>query len=40
GTPGQVRTPAPTLGQHTDAVLEAYGIDAATREEWRRLGVI
>ncbi|MEM7744708.1 MAG: CoA transferase [Pseudomonadota bacterium] len=25
-TPGGVRTPAPTLGQHTDAVLAAYGL--------------
>ncbi|RMV72461.1 CAIB/BAIF protein [Pseudomonas caricapapayae] len=39
-TPGQVRMPAPTLGQHTDTVLEAHGIDAATRAEWRRLGII
>lgn len=39
-TPGQVRSSAPTLGQHTDAVLEAHGIDAAARAEWRRLGII
>ncbi|KGS11113.1 CoA-transferase, partial [Pseudomonas coronafaciens] len=39
-TPGQVRSPAPTLGQHTDVVLEAHGIDADTRAEWRRLGII
>ncbi|GAB0062661.1 CoA transferase [Pseudomonas syringae] len=39
-TPGQVTSSAPTLGQHTDAVLKAHGIDAATRAEWRRLGII
>ncbi|WP_214349834.1 CaiB/BaiF CoA transferase family protein [Pseudomonas congelans] len=39
-TPGQVRSSAPTLGQHTDAVLEAHGINASTRAEWRRLGII
>ncbi|MCD5992462.1 CoA transferase [Pseudomonas sp. CDFA 602] len=39
-TPGQLRSRAPTLGADTDLVLEAHGIDAATRAEWRRLGVI
>jgi crotonobetainyl-CoA:carnitine CoA-transferase CaiB-like acyl-CoA transferase len=24
-TPGSVRTPAPTLGQHTDAILAEHG---------------
>jgi crotonobetainyl-CoA:carnitine CoA-transferase CaiB-like acyl-CoA transferase len=39
-TPGQVRSPAPTLGEHTDRVLEAHGIDATTRELWRSRGII
>lgn len=26
GTPGSVRTPAPTLGQHTESVLRAFGV--------------
>ncbi len=39
-TPGQVRTRAPTLGQHTDAVLDGVGIDADTREQWRARGLI
>ncbi|MFM0513448.1 CaiB/BaiF CoA transferase family protein [Paraburkholderia sp. RL17-373-BIF-A] len=39
-TPGTVNSSAPTLGQHTDAVLERLGIDAATRESWRSHGII
>jgi formyl-CoA transferase len=39
-TPGMVNSSAPTLGQHTDAVLERLGIDAATRESWRSHGII
>ncbi|WP_341520177.1 CoA transferase [Pseudomonas sp. G.S.17] len=39
-TPGQVRTPAPSLGQHTDSVLEAHGVDADTRADWRSRGII
>jgi crotonobetainyl-CoA:carnitine CoA-transferase CaiB-like acyl-CoA transferase len=39
-TPGQVRSKAPRLGEHTDEVLEAYGIDAATREQWRSRSII
>ena len=39
-TPGQVRSRAPTLGQHTDEVLDGVGIDADTREQWRARGLI
>lgn len=39
-TPGGVSRPAPTLGQHTDEVLEQLGIDAGQRAEWRVRGLI
>jgi formyl-CoA transferase len=39
-TPGRVKSRAPTLGQHTDSVLEGLGIDAGTRESWRARGLI
>ena len=39
-TPGAVDSFAPTLGQHTDAVLERVGIDQATRDAWRSRGII
>ncbi|MDD1964021.1 CoA transferase [Pseudomonas putida] len=39
-TPGSVRSRAPTLGQHTEQVLQGLGIDARTREAWRARGVI
>ncbi|AQH02052.1 formyl-CoA transferase [Burkholderia sp. KK1] len=39
-TPGAVDSSAPTLGQHTDAVLERVGIDQATRDAWRSRGII
>ena len=39
-TPGGVTRPAPTLGQHTDEVLEELGIDAAQRAECRVRGLI
>ena len=39
-TPGRVHSRAPTLGQHTDAVLDGIGIDAPTREAWRARGLI
>ncbi|MDR5765858.1 MULTISPECIES: CoA transferase [unclassified Caballeronia] len=39
-TPGTVESAAPTLGEHTDAVLERVGIDQATRDAWRSRGII
>jgi formyl-CoA transferase len=39
-TPGTADTSAPTLGEHTDAVLERIGIDPATRDAWRSRGII
>lgn len=40
GTPGQVRSPAPKLGQHTDEILEELGINPSTRSAWRERGII
>jgi formyl-CoA transferase len=40
GTPGTIDRSAPTLGEHTDTVLESIGVDAATCEAWRARGVI
>ena len=40
-TPGAVRTPPPTLGQHTDEVLESVlGMDEAQRNALREEGVV
>ncbi|RAU43814.1 MULTISPECIES: CoA transferase [unclassified Pseudomonas] len=39
-TPGQLRSTAPMLGEHTDAVLGRLGIDVPTREQWRQRGLI
>ncbi|MNP71683.1 hypothetical protein D3C76_1681020 [compost metagenome] len=39
-TPGQLRSKAPTLGEHTDEVLDACGVDAHTRDQWRARGII
>ncbi|MFS8978672.1 CaiB/BaiF CoA transferase family protein [Cupriavidus necator] len=39
-TPGELPTPAPALGQHTDQVLERLGIDTAQRAAWREAGII
>jgi formyl-CoA transferase len=40
GTPGEVRTPAPALDEHTDQVLDSLGIDIETRGAWRTRGII
>lgn len=39
-TPGAVRTPAPALGEHTDAVLAEAGLDAAEIARLRALGIV
>jgi formyl-CoA transferase len=39
-TPGHIASLGPGLGQHTDAVLAASGVDAATIAALRRAGVI
>jgi len=38
GTPGVWRRPAPTLGEHTDAVLAEAGLDAAAIARMRQDG--
>ncbi|MFM7140477.1 MAG: CaiB/BaiF CoA transferase family protein [Alphaproteobacteria bacterium] len=40
GSPGRVVRGAPGLGEHTDEVLESFGVDAAERERLRAAGVI
>ncbi len=39
-TPGGIRSPAPALGEHTDAVLREAGVEAAEIARLRSLGVI
>ena len=39
-TPGAVRWPGPTLGQHTDEVLTGLGLDAARVAELRAKGIV
>lgn len=39
-TPGEIASAAPTLGQHTDEVLESLGVDAQQRAQWRARGLI
>jgi crotonobetainyl-CoA:carnitine CoA-transferase CaiB-like acyl-CoA transferase len=39
-TPGSIRTPAPALGEHTDAVLTAAGVTAAELAHLKRQKVI
>ena len=39
-TPGAIRTPAPKLGQHTDAILAEVGLDAVALADLRAADVI
>ncbi|WP_311064628.1 CoA transferase [Halomonas sp. DWK9] len=39
-TPGRIGQGGPTLGAHTDDVLEELGIDASTRDKLRQAGII
>ncbi len=39
-TPGTLRTPAPALGEHTDAVLAEAGFDAAEIARLRQAGIV
>ena len=39
-TPPVMRSSAPALGEHTDELLEAIGVDAALRERLREAGAI
>ena len=38
--PAEIRRPAPALGEHTDEVLDALGIDTAERKRLREAGAI
>ena len=39
-TPGRIARPAPTLGQHTDEVLEWLGLEKATIKRLRESGIV
>jgi formyl-CoA transferase len=39
-TPGEVRSVAPSLGQHTDEVLSSLGIEESRLQAWRERGII
>jgi crotonobetainyl-CoA:carnitine CoA-transferase CaiB-like acyl-CoA transferase len=39
-TPGEIRTPAPALGEHNDAILGGLGLDAAAIADLRKRKVI
>lgn len=39
-TPGSIRSAGPALGEHTDAVLQALGYDAAQRAQLRQTGTV
>jgi crotonobetainyl-CoA:carnitine CoA-transferase CaiB-like acyl-CoA transferase len=39
-TPGGIRTRPPTIGEHTDRILESLGYDAAGIAELRKKGVV
>jgi len=40
GTPGEIRFPAPALGEHNDAILGGLGLDAAALNDLRQRKVI
>ena len=40
GTPGEIRTAAPALGEHNDAILGGLGLDAAVLADLRSRKVI
>lgn len=39
-TPGQIRTQAPELGEHTKEILARFGVDEEKQVEWRGRGVV
>ncbi len=39
-TPGSIRSAAPRLGEHTDAILASLGVDATLLQQWRAQGLI
>jgi crotonobetainyl-CoA:carnitine CoA-transferase CaiB-like acyl-CoA transferase len=39
-TPGEVRTPAPEIGEHTEQILKGLGYTQEAIERWRKEGVI
>jgi formyl-CoA transferase len=40
GTPGSIRTPAPALGEHNEALLTELGIDQAAYRDLVESGVV
>jgi crotonobetainyl-CoA:carnitine CoA-transferase CaiB-like acyl-CoA transferase len=40
GTPGDIRTPAPALGEHNDAILGSLGVNVSTLADLRKRKVI
>src|SRR5947208_4963846 len=40
GTPGEIRNPAPALGEHNDAILGSLGLDAVAIADLRKRNVI
>jgi formyl-CoA transferase len=40
GTPGEIRSPAPALGEHNDAILGSLGFSAEALNDLRQRKVI